>query len=98
MCTPVTNGVWRVAVKAGACQPPCRADAYDDPAGAQHPVVHITREQARRYAAWIDGHGRAAAPFGPGARATGRRRTSPRHRALTDRLHDITRLCGSCRR
>ena len=53
--TPVTNAMWRAAVEAGAVKPPRRTDAYDDAAKAQHPVVYVTREQARAYAAWVGG-------------------------------------------
>lgn len=55
MHTPVTNAMWRAAVAAGACSAPHTVRAYDDPAKAHHPVVHITRAQARQYAAWVGG-------------------------------------------
>jgi hypothetical protein len=55
MRTPVTNAQYRRAVAAGACTPPQRVDAYDDPARAQHPVVWVSRAQARQYAVWAGG-------------------------------------------
>jgi serine/threonine protein kinase len=55
MRTPVTNALWRAAVQAGAVPEPRRTDAYNDAAKAQHPVVNVTREQARTYAAWVGG-------------------------------------------
>ncbi len=67
MRTPVTNAMWRAAVEAGAVQPPQSTEAddeagddpagetYDDPAKADHPVVGITRYQARWYAGWVGG-------------------------------------------
>jgi formylglycine-generating enzyme required for sulfatase activity len=53
--TPVTNAMWRAAVQAGAVKEPRDTDAYDDRAKTQHPVVYVTREQARAYAAWVGG-------------------------------------------
>ena len=53
--TPVTNALWRAAVQAGAVEQPSNTRAYDDPARAQHPVVYVTREQARAYATWVGG-------------------------------------------
>jgi hypothetical protein len=53
--TPVTNAMWRAAVRAGAVQPPGSTAAYDDAAKTQHPVVWVTREQARAYATWVGG-------------------------------------------
>jgi formylglycine-generating enzyme required for sulfatase activity len=55
MRTPVTNALWRAAVLAGAVSEPIYTDAYDDAAKAQHPVVYVTREDARAYAAWVAG-------------------------------------------
>jgi len=53
--TPVTNAMWRAAVQAGAVKEPRRTDAYNDAAKTQHPVVEVTREQARAYATWVGG-------------------------------------------
>ena len=47
MRTPVTNAMWRAAVQAGAVQPPRGTDEYADPAYAAHPVMYVTRAQAR---------------------------------------------------
>ena len=55
MRTPVTNALWRQAVEAGVCDVPRRTGAYDDPAKAQHPVVHVTRAMAIHYASWVGG-------------------------------------------
>ena len=53
--TPVTNALWRAAVQAGAVEQPSNTRAYDDAAKTQHPVVYVTREQARAYATWVGG-------------------------------------------
>jgi methyl-accepting chemotaxis protein len=55
MRTPVTNAMWRAAVQADAVTAPRDTEAYDDAAKAQHPVVYVSREQARAYAAWVGG-------------------------------------------
>jgi len=55
MRAPVTNAMWRAAVEAGAVQPPNDTRAYDDAAKAEHPVVYVTRAQARQYAVWVGG-------------------------------------------
>jgi serine/threonine-protein kinase len=55
MRTPVTNAMWRAAVQAGSVEQPRSTRAYDDAAKAQHPVVWVTREQARAYATWVGG-------------------------------------------
>jgi len=48
----VTNAEYRRCVEAGACTPPVRTDAYDDPNRASHPVLWVTWFQAYDYAAW----------------------------------------------
>jgi formylglycine-generating enzyme required for sulfatase activity len=48
----VTNAEYRRCVDAGACTPPGRTDAFDDPNRASHPVLWVTWFQARDYAAW----------------------------------------------
>ena len=53
--TPVTNAMWRAAVQAGAVKQPSDTRAYNDAAKTQHPVVYVTREQARAYATWVGG-------------------------------------------
>ena len=55
MRTPVTNAMWRLAVQDGAVPEPLHNAAFNDAVKAQHPVVHVTREQARAYAAWVGG-------------------------------------------
>jgi len=55
MRTPVTNAMWRVAVRAGAVPAPSNARRYNDATKAQHPVVYVTRRHARAYAAWVGG-------------------------------------------
>jgi formylglycine-generating enzyme required for sulfatase activity len=56
--TEVTNAQYRACVEAGACTEP--SDFWDrchytNSAYAAHPVVCVTREQARGYAAWVGG-------------------------------------------
>ncbi len=55
MRTPVTNAMWRVAVEARAVKPPSWTGDYNKDSYAQHPVVAVTRAQARMYAAWVAG-------------------------------------------
>ncbi len=53
--TEVTNGQYRACVDAGACTAPGDTERYGDPAYAAHPVVWVSRDQARVYAAWAGG-------------------------------------------
>lgn len=55
MRTPVTNAQYAAAVASGVCAPPRHTTAYANTAKAHHPVVWVSRAQARRYAAWVDG-------------------------------------------
>jgi formylglycine-generating enzyme required for sulfatase activity len=48
----VTNKQYRRCVDDGACTPPGKTDAYDDPNRSTHPVLWVTWYQARDYAAW----------------------------------------------
>ena len=48
----VTNAEFRRCVDSGACTPPERTDAFDDPNRAAHPVLWVTWFQARDYATW----------------------------------------------
>jgi formylglycine-generating enzyme required for sulfatase activity len=48
----VTNAEYRLCVQSGACTPPSRTDAYDDPNRASHPVLWVSWFQAREYAGW----------------------------------------------
>jgi formylglycine-generating enzyme required for sulfatase activity len=50
--TEVTNAEYRRCVEAGACTPPQRTAAFDDPASADHPVLWVTWFQAASYARW----------------------------------------------
>ncbi|MBU6335186.1 MAG: SUMF1/EgtB/PvdO family nonheme iron enzyme [Chloroflexi bacterium] len=53
--TEVTNAQYAACVAAGACTAPADTTRYADPAYAAHPVVSVTRDQARAYAAWLGG-------------------------------------------
>jgi serine/threonine-protein kinase len=57
--TEVTNAQYAQCVAAGACTVPGTYDGggchYNSPAYAEHPVVCVTREQARAYATWAGG-------------------------------------------
>jgi formylglycine-generating enzyme required for sulfatase activity len=48
----VTNADYRRCVESGACTPPNRTDAYDDPNRGSHPVLWVSWYQAREYAGW----------------------------------------------
>ena len=50
--TEVTNAEYRRCVDAGACTPPSRVDAYDDPNRSSQPVIWVTWFQATNYAEW----------------------------------------------
>jgi len=53
--TEVTNAQYAQCVDAGACREPNWRERYRDAAFADHPMVYVTRDQARAYAAWIGG-------------------------------------------
>jgi formylglycine-generating enzyme required for sulfatase activity len=55
MRTEVTNAQYRACVTAGACTVPEDTTNYNNSAYAEHPVVFVTRAQARTYAAWVGG-------------------------------------------
>jgi formylglycine-generating enzyme required for sulfatase activity len=55
MRTEVTNAQYRQCVEAGACSRPQTTTYYNDPARANHPVVHVKRWQAQQYATWVGG-------------------------------------------
>ncbi len=48
----VTNAAYRRCVEAGACTPPHKVKAYDDPSYADYPVLWVDWFQARAYARW----------------------------------------------
>jgi formylglycine-generating enzyme required for sulfatase activity len=50
--TEVTNAEYRRCVDAGACTPPSRTEAYDDPNRSSNPVIWVSWFQARDYAEW----------------------------------------------
>jgi len=50
--TEVTNDQYRTCVDAGACSPPQRTVAYDDPSHGNHPVLWVSWFQAKTYARW----------------------------------------------
>ncbi len=55
MRTEVTNGQFkRCVADNGACAAP-ENTRWNDPAYANHPVTHVSWEQATAYAAWADG-------------------------------------------
>lgn len=51
----VTNAQYAACVEAGRCVPPRNRDAFDDPAKASHPVVHVSQTEAGAYCAWTGG-------------------------------------------
>jgi len=53
--TEVTNAQYAQCVAAGACSLPRDAASHGDAARAAHPVISLTRDQAREYAAWVGG-------------------------------------------
>jgi formylglycine-generating enzyme required for sulfatase activity len=50
--TEVTNAQYRACVEAGACNAPSRTTYYDDDDYAQHPVVHVSWNDADAYCRW----------------------------------------------
>lgn len=54
----VTNGMYRLCVQAGFCQPPVKGTFYnlfayyDDPAFDEYPVVYVSWQMANRYCSW----------------------------------------------
>ncbi len=55
MRTEVTNAQYAQCVAAGVCSEPVNTKAYKRSALANHPVVYVSLEQAREYAAWVGG-------------------------------------------
>ncbi|MBU6334625.1 MAG: formylglycine-generating enzyme family protein [Chloroflexi bacterium] len=53
--TEVTNAQYAQCVAAGACTVPKSGCNYSNAAYAEHPVVCVTRAQAREYATWAGG-------------------------------------------
>lgn len=54
MRTEVTNEQYARCVEDGACNPPA-SDDWQDPELSDHPVTHVTWEQAAAYAEWAGG-------------------------------------------
>jgi eukaryotic-like serine/threonine-protein kinase len=52
--TEVTNAEYGRCVEAGACSAPSNG-VWEEAARADHPVTHVTWEQANAYAAWVGG-------------------------------------------
>ena len=52
--TEVTNAQYGRCVAGEACTPPSN-DTWDDPARADHPVTHVSWQQANEYAQWAGG-------------------------------------------
>ena len=50
----VTNAQYQQCVQEGSCTAPASSD-WDDPSRANHPVAHVTWEQANQYAEWAGG-------------------------------------------
>jgi tetratricopeptide (TPR) repeat protein len=53
--TEVTNAQYAQCVTAGVCSEPVDPRAHQLAAYANHPVVYVSLEQAREYAAWVGG-------------------------------------------
>jgi formylglycine-generating enzyme required for sulfatase activity len=53
--TEVTNAQYAQCVAAGACTLPSDTTRYNNSSYANHPVVYVSRAQARTYAAWVGG-------------------------------------------
>jgi formylglycine-generating enzyme required for sulfatase activity/tRNA A-37 threonylcarbamoyl transferase component Bud32 len=54
--TEVTNSMYARCVQAGACQPPDSqkgTDHYGNPQYDNHPVVHVTWDDAQSYCTWV---------------------------------------------
>jgi formylglycine-generating enzyme required for sulfatase activity len=53
--TEVTNAQYAQCVADGACTVPSATLSYYNPLYAEHPVVAVSRTQARAYASWVGG-------------------------------------------
>jgi formylglycine-generating enzyme required for sulfatase activity len=49
----VTNRQYRACVESGPCSSPIVTDVYEDEARSEHPVVHVTAQQAHTYCTWL---------------------------------------------
>lgn len=52
--TEVTNEAYRQCVEAGTCDAPAVTSYFDDPAYANHPVVHVSWRDAVAYCSFVD--------------------------------------------